>query len=54
MSEIILKTNEPGKTASILFEALETEGRRLQYSLSLAKKPMTANDGWITTTFCYH
>jgi hypothetical protein len=38
MSEIILRTNEPGKTASILFEALETEERRLQYSLSLAKK----------------
>ena len=38
MSKIILKTNEPGKTASILFEALETEERRLQYSLSLAKK----------------
>ncbi len=38
MSKIILKTNDPGKTASILFEVLETEEKRLQYSLSLAKK----------------
>ena len=38
MTEIILKTNEPGKAVSILFEALETEERRLQYSLNLAKK----------------
>ena len=38
MTEIILKTNEPGKAASILFEALKTEERRLQYSLNLAKK----------------
>ncbi len=38
MSKIILKTNDPGKTASILFEVLETEGKRLQYSLGLAKK----------------
>ena len=38
MTEIILKTNEPGKAASILFEVLETEERRLQYSLNLAKK----------------
>ncbi|MBC8438210.1 MAG: hypothetical protein H8D87_00785 [Deltaproteobacteria bacterium] len=38
MSKIILKTNEPDKTASILFEALETEEKRLQYSLGLAKK----------------
>lgn len=37
MSKIILKTNDPGKTASI-FEVLETEEKRLQYSLSLAKK----------------
>jgi len=37
MSKIILKTNEPGKTASILFEALEIEEKRLQYSLGLAK-----------------
>lgn len=38
MTEIILKTDDPGKAASILFEALETEERRLQYSLNLAKK----------------
>jgi len=38
MSKIILKTNDSGKTASILFEVLETEEKRLQYSLSLAKK----------------
>ncbi len=38
MTEIILKTDEPGKAASILFEALETEEIRLQYSLNLAKK----------------
>jgi len=38
MAEIILKTNEPDKAAGILFEALETEARRLQYSLDLAKK----------------
>jgi len=38
MTEIILKTNEPGKAVSILFEALETEEKRLQYSLNLSKK----------------
>jgi len=38
MSKIILKTNDPGKTASILFDVLETEEKRLKYSLSLAKK----------------
>jgi len=38
MTEIILKTNEPDKAANILFEALETEERRLKYSLNLAKK----------------
>jgi hypothetical protein len=38
MTEIVLKTNETGKAASILFEALETEERRLQYSLNLARK----------------
>jgi len=37
MTEIILKTDEPGKAVNILFEALETEERRLQYSLNLAK-----------------
>ena len=36
MTEIILKTDEPGKAVNILFEALETEERRLQYSLNLA------------------
>ena len=38
MDEIILKAKEPDKTAGILFEAIETEVRRLQYSLNLAKK----------------
>jgi hypothetical protein len=38
MAEIILKTNEPEKATGILFEALEKEAQRLQYSLSLAKK----------------
>ena len=33
MDEIILKAKEPDKTAGILFEAIETEVRRLQYSL---------------------
>ncbi len=38
MAEIILKTSEPDKAVGILFEALETEARRLQYSLNIAKK----------------
>jgi len=37
MAEIILKTKDPGKVAEILFEALDLEAKRLQYSLSLAK-----------------
>jgi len=38
MAEIILKTNEPEKATGILFEALEKESQRIQYSLSLAIK----------------
>ena len=38
MAEIILKTNEPEKATGIVFEALEKEAQRLQYSASLAKK----------------
>jgi hypothetical protein len=38
MDEIILKTKDPDKAAGILFEALETEAKRLQYSLNIAKK----------------
>ena len=38
MAELIIKTNDPDKAAGILFEALETEARRIQYSLTLAKK----------------
>ena len=38
IAEIILKTSEPEKATGILFEALETEARRLQYSLNLARK----------------
>ena len=38
MAKIILKTNEPEKATGILFEALEKEAQRLQYSLNLAKK----------------
>ena len=38
MAEIILKTNEPDKAAGILFEVLEAESQRVQYSLRLAKK----------------
>ena len=38
MAELIIKTNDPDKAAGILFEALETEARRIQYSLALAKK----------------
>ena len=37
MAEIILKTKDPGKVEGILFEALDLEAKRLQYSLSLAK-----------------
>ncbi len=37
MAEIISKTKDPGKVAEILFEALDLEAKRLQYSLSLAK-----------------
>ena len=37
MAEIILKTKDPVKVAGILFEALDLEAKRLQYSLSLAK-----------------
>jgi len=37
MAEIILKTKDPGKVAGILFEVLDLEAKRLQYSLSLAK-----------------
>ena len=37
MAEIILKTKDPNKAAAILFEALDAEAKRLQYSLSLAK-----------------
>ena len=37
MAEIILKTIDPGKVAGILFEALDLEAKRLQYSLSLTK-----------------
>jgi len=37
MAEIILKTNDPGKVAAILFEALNLEAKRVQYSLGLAK-----------------
>ena len=40
MAKIILKTNELEKATGILFEALEKEAQRLQYSLSLAKKRM--------------
>lgn len=38
MAEIILKTNLPEKATGILFDALEKESQRIQYSLSLAKK----------------
>ena len=38
MPEIILKTNNPGKDAIVLKEALEIEASRLKYSLDLAKK----------------
>jgi hypothetical protein len=41
MAEIILKTKEPDKAAGILFEALDLEAKRLQYSLSLAKNRLT-------------
>ena len=37
MAEIILKTKDPGKVEGILFEALDLEAKRLQYSLSLAR-----------------
>jgi hypothetical protein len=33
-----LKTKDPDKVAGILFEALDLEAKRLQYSLGLAKK----------------
>ena len=38
MAEIILKTNEPEKVVGIIFEALETEAKRVKYGLNLAKK----------------
>ena len=38
MAEIILRTNEPDKAAGILFEVLDAESQRVQYSLRLAKK----------------
>ncbi|MBW2427528.1 MAG: hypothetical protein JRF56_01115 [Deltaproteobacteria bacterium] len=38
MAKIILRTNEPDKVTGILFEALETEAHRIQYSLNLSKK----------------
>lgn len=41
MAEIILKTKAPDKAAGILFEALDLEAKRLQYSLSLAKNRLT-------------
>ena len=37
MAEIILKTTDPDKAAGILFEALDLEAKRLEYSLDLAK-----------------
>ena len=38
MAEIILRTNEPDKAAGILFEVLDAESQRVQYSLRLANK----------------
>ncbi len=38
MAEIILRTDYPQKAHEILFEALETEISRLEYSLALTKK----------------
>jgi len=42
MSKIILKINESDKTASILFKALETEEKRLLYSLAACRLPLAA------------
>jgi len=42
MAEIILKTKDPGKVTKILFEAIDLEAKRLQYSLNLAKKRLTS------------
>ncbi len=38
MAKIVLNTNKPEKAKGILFDALEKESHRIQYSLSLAKK----------------
>ena len=42
MAEIIQKTKYPEKVTKILFEAIDLEAKRLQYSLTLAKNRLTS------------